>query len=320
MSPEASPRWRGRAFGIEVASTFSIPGVADRTGPMTSDATVVAEAPGVELDAARAGGAGQTLEEVRAPDRRLVFRMQESAAAGYVFSLRRFGRYGVSHDGRSVVCAPARRTPWYWERFVSARLLPLASVLRGHECLHASAVSIEGRNVAFLAAAGHGKTSIAVHLAVAGASIVTDDVLAFDHDGHGVRCHPGPDLVSVRGDEYARLSPDERERLGERVGRGAKVYLRARVEPTSRPLHAVYLLERRDPNGPARIEELRIDPPAVFASCFITVVRTPARLRLQLDACAALARLVPAFRVVIPAGATARATTTVIAEHAARQA
>ena len=61
-----------------------------------------------------------------------------------------------------------------------AQVLPLAAVLRGTHVLHASAVALAGRAVAFMGRSGVGKTTLAGRIVAHGARLMTDDVLAVD--------------------------------------------------------------------------------------------------------------------------------------------
>jgi hypothetical protein len=309
------PRWIGEAFGIPVDSEFPIPGVAEARGRRSPDAT------GIELMAprahpwARTRDAGALLQEVRTARGRLTFAVREHPERGYELSAGRFGRYVVSHDGRLVECAPPTRRPWFWERFAVARALPLAAVLRGHDALHASAVSLDGRTIAFLGERGMGKTSIAVNLALLGASIVTDDVLALSLNGD-VRAFPGAGVISVRREEDRLLSGWERQQVGTPLGRGAKVYREIGRQPTPTTLAAIYLLSRRVDGGrPAVVEVGPPDLRTLLGSFFVTFVATPSRLVRQLDLCAALVRSVRFFRLEMPAGSTSRTTAAVVASH-----
>ncbi|MCB7137061.1 hypothetical protein [Cellulosimicrobium marinum] len=80
-------------------------------------------------------------------------------------------------------------------------LCSLVLYLRGTSVLHASAVSHDGRTVAFMGRSGQGKSTMAALLCAAGAELVTDDVLP---------------VVSTDPVEVAVGSPEVRLRTGVR--------------------------------------------------------------------------------------------------------
>src|SRR3712207_7852895 len=52
-------------------------------------------------------------------------------------------------------CSPPGVAPWRWQRFLVGRILPWAAVLCGLEALHASAVVLDGRAIAFVRSEEH---------------------------------------------------------------------------------------------------------------------------------------------------------------------
>jgi hypothetical protein len=189
-------------------------------------------------------------------------------------------------------------------------------VLHGHEAFHASCVSLRGRGLAFVGNRGEGKTSVAVQLALRGASILTDDVLALDRAEHGVVAHPGAALISVRRDQFRLLSATERTRLGTIVGRGNKVYVAPRTMPGRLPLSAIYFLSRGASGRSIRIRHLpRPDPRALLAASFVPFVQASERLIRQLDVCAAISNDVPVFDISIPSSVTAGEVARRVATH-----
>lgn len=309
--------WKGRVFGITVASTFPIPGAATESGRLGNPDTRVSQCSAADLARIWRRGTGTVLEELRQPSGRLGLRLSFDPGLGYLFNVPPFGAYLISADGGEVLCAPPQRRPYFWERFIMARALPYATVLRGHEALHASAVDLAGRGLAFLGDRGHGKTSIAVHLALHGATILTDDVVALDREGPTLLAHPGAALISVRRTEFKLLSAAERAALGTSVGRGAKVYVTPRTRARPLPLSAVYFLARGATADGVRIEHLsRPDPRWLLAASFVSFVQAPDRLARQLDVCAALAVGVPVFRIDIPNHVSAREVAAAVVDQA----
>ena len=308
--------FRGTAFGITVTSTDPVPGIATRVSARLSGDTNVELRARRDLMATWRGSSGRVYDEIRDRSGRVVFRLKIDPDIGYLFTLRRYGAYLVSADGTEILCAPPPVRPWFWERFVVARALPFATVLHGHEAFHASCVSLGGRGLALVGNRGDGKTSVAVQLALQGASILTDDVLALDRAEHAVVAHPGAALISVRRDQFRLLSATERTRLGTIVGRGNKVYVAPRSMPGRLPLSAIYFLSRGASGRSIRIRHLpRPDPRALLAASFVPFVQTPERLTRQLDVCAAISNDVPVFDIKIPSSVTAGEVAGRLATH-----
>ena len=121
-----------------------------------------------------------TLLERRLVDGSVGLSVERDEEIGFRIWAPRHGCYLVTPDGRRVIAAPPSGPAWRWERLVLAQVLPLAAVLRGMHVLHASAVALAGRAVAFMGRSGVGKTTLAGRIVAHGARLMTDDVLAVD--------------------------------------------------------------------------------------------------------------------------------------------
>jgi hypothetical protein len=125
----------------------------------------------------------------------------------------------------------------------------LATILqqRGHLVLHASAVVIGGKAVAFVGWKGQGKSTIAASLFARGYPLLTDDLLALSgKDGQPVLAHPGfpqfklwPDsaesALAEVPETLTKLMPDTDKRIKTIVDGFA-------LEPAS--LDVIYVLAR----------------------------------------------------------------------------
>jgi hypothetical protein len=78
-----------------------------------------------------------------------------------------------------------------WGSLLVGNLLTTVLMLRGHSVLHASAVEIAGRSLAFVAGVGMGKSTVAALCCAAGANLVTDDVLRVEVEGDEGWCYRG---------------------------------------------------------------------------------------------------------------------------------
>jgi hypothetical protein len=322
MSPrrtEAGSR-RSRAFGLALEFDFPAPGL-----PPLPDGDVVSPDPTrMELADAEtidsgwpAEGAERLITEVFEDPANPERGIDHVPGLGYRLFARGFGLATVSEDGRRIVCAPPELEPWSWQRFLVGRILPWAAVLRGREALHASAVSLDGRTLAFVGESGAGKTSLAIRLHLGGAGLLCDDVLALEASAGGVLAHPGASVFCVRDAERDALGPEAFARLGRLLGHSVKSYIEIQRDEHPPPLAAVYFL--RPVSGDADGELVLPEPPdlpLLMSATFNHAVALPARLIAMLDVYTQIAREVPVFSVAVTPALGAAELATVIAEHA----
>jgi hypothetical protein len=194
---------------------------------------------------------------------------------------------------------------------LSERLLgPILGIVlrrRGIVCLHASAVEVDGRAVAFAGPQRAGKSTIAALFAMRGYRVIADDLCALT-DSAGT-------LLVVPGAPYLRMRPGAVETAAERLGRRADLTpspdsfhvdldLRARgyrASSSPLPLSAVYYLDwsQTTAGDHSRIESMN----GTEALLSLTVDTWGARLldrtqrATELDALARLVNHVPVRRI-----------------------
>jgi hypothetical protein len=308
--------WAARAFGLALAGTLSLDGVGAAPAPARPDVRLE-RASRAEVDRRWRAGRPRTLLDRRLADGSVGLSIAGDDAIGYRVWAPRHGCYLVAADGRSVLAAPPSGPAWRWERLVLAQVLPLAAVLRGFEVLHASAVAVAGRAVAFLGGSGAGKTTLATRLAAHGAPLVTDDVLAIEPAGGGVRAHRGATIARIDPRELRSLSPAHRRVLGPVLVRGEKSHVAPPAGPAHLPLGLTYHLQRPAHATGVEIAAVRpYEPALLLGSSFLTWLDTPTRLRRQLECHAAVARSAPLFRIRIGAGATSADVADAVLGHA----
>lgn len=300
QAPNGTPA-RSRAFGLELESTFPIPGAApvDEGGGRRVRLDLASRA---ELLDGWSPAAPERISDRRMANGRSAVAIDADAQAGYLIRAVGFGCFWISPDATRVRCAPLRVTPWRWQRYLVGQVLPLTAVLRGLEVFHASAVVGPRGALTFLGMSTAGKTSVALSLVLRGARFMTDDVLAVSPgDGGGVLAHPGVGLASLRHEAGQRLRPQERDRLGRSLGRdGEATRVALESQEASVPLRHAFLLERRD-SGPLVIESLTpVDPRLLLGGSFNFIINTPERLTNQLDLCARIATRVGVHRAASP--------------------
>ena len=162
-------------------------------------------------------------------------------AGGYRLRYDDTGIYDVSLDGRRIAWTAGPQPGAGAVRAdVTGRVLSTALHAAGLLCLHASAVTLAEGTVAFLAPKYHGKSTLALALARAGARLVTDDVLPV-HPGPPARAIPGVHQVKL-WDDTARLFGVARRDVEPGEKHLVHEFPDARLEFGPTPLRAVYLL------------------------------------------------------------------------------
>jgi hypothetical protein len=319
-SPSLDPQARhaGQVFGIDVDAPVSVPLAAPRHGSDRARRTTVRMTPVESLKRRWQPRDPIALIRRRYADGRLSMTVDHDEECGYLIYAPWYGRYLISPDGSSVLSSMPNVPLWRWQIVLFAQALPLAATLQGLELLHASAVRLDGRLLAFSAPSGTGKTSVAAHLVADGATLCTDDVLAVEHRGRTILAHPGAPLTKVSPGELAAMPSSARSRLGTRIGRNDKILLLAPVPSEPCPLDGVFFLHRSTRSRRVTITRLGPDPLQLLAHSFNTYVRTRDRVVNQLALHAALVETVPLHLVEIPPSAQARDVGRAVRAHAGR--
>ncbi len=150
--------------------------------------------------------------------------------------------------------------------------------------LHASAVSVSGKIVAFLGGTGSGKSTLATSFGMAGFPVVTDDCLVLvEKDGriHGIPFFPGmrlwPDAVSALFPAKTKL-PDVAHYMDKkRLGNGEGLI---RFSAKQEPLDRVYVLSGKKVARKQSGVLIRSMPPR---EAFMELVKHPYRLGIDMN-------------------------------------
>jgi len=313
---EAPDECRSVAFGVQFASPFELHGLTpienDRADGAPTRLRVVSQE---ELRAASADEGERTVER-RLASGRVALTIDRHKDWGYRLWWMRAGHYLVQPDGLEVLCALPRVGVGRWQRYLVAQVLPLASALRGFEIIHGSAVSFGDQAVAFVAPSGMGKTTLAAHLVLAGASFLTDDALALEIRADEVWAHSGAGIVNVDASDERLLAQESVRRLGRVVGRSDKAHVAVALERRALPLKAVYFLERGANVPTPRVETVwPPDPRLLLASAFLSHLDSAERLQNQLRVCAALSFTAAMHRLRAPATTGADELAELVSRH-----
>jgi len=258
-----------------------------------------------------------TEESVVLFDRRQAPRMSITGhpALGVRLDHEFFGAFRVAPRGDDVVCAPRQLPDWLWQRFLVGQVLPLASVMRGFEPFHASAVRIRGRAVLCAGASGAGKSSVALQLLDRGAGLLADDVAAVSVEQGEPVVEPGVALISADAQELELLRDDGPVSRWARLGSFDGEVRLVHPEPVAGPtqIAAVFVLTRSA--GPPGI---RIGPPdgplakTMLGATFNAYYQNAERAFRHLEVSAALAARASVQQVHSGPGVTATATAAAI--------
>ncbi len=220
------PRHTYSVYGLRVASALPLPPLTTPTDDGPTDVTISIGAVGVPENASRDD------DGFVVRDSRILLDVPGTAT----FEAR---------GGQQIVVAPA---PQADEEAVRLYLLGslMGAILhqRGLLPIHASAVRLGKGAVAFCAASGGGKSTLAALLHRQGYSMLCDDVGAVELHGDGIRIHPGVPRVRLTAEALAALGdeaqPDRSDSPFKRE---------VSLEPTSLPpgqsatLRRVYMLD-----------------------------------------------------------------------------
>jgi len=310
--------WRAYAFGLELTGDFDVPGLTFVEAAEARASTALVFVDQETLKTSWDQPEAERVIDQRDEHGRPFMTIDFHTSFGYKVEARSYGRFIVSPEGTRVLCAPFRGKAWRWQRLLIARVLPLAATLQGLETLHASAVAVDGRVFAFIGPSGMGKSSLAAQLTLRGATFFTDDVLAIEIDASDrLIAHPGLAVLSLRERELESLREEQRETLGSVLSDGAKTHFMVAQPCDPGPLTGIYFLDRDAEKGVGHIERLAApDPLLLLANTFERSVRSPDRLRRQLEVFGRLSERVPVFNLKIPASTTAAQTAVELEAHA----
>jgi hypothetical protein len=219
--------------------------------------------------------------------------------AGYALGVRGVLEASISEnfDCIQLVGAP-EASPDLLRTFAQGAALATLLTLSEACVLHASAVEISGRAVAFAGASGSGKSTLAALCCAAGARLLTDDLLV-------VR-DPGARPCGLRGTTHLRLRPTSGEIVNlfpsvPRLTADERWSVAVPASSAELDLAAILLPERPVSHRP-ELTRLRASQAAVaLTRCpRIPGWRDQRVLASEFRYAAALARNVPAFSIRIP--------------------
>jgi hypothetical protein len=228
------------AYGLQLCSSFPLPGMTPRSDAQLPTLELQLSTP-TELDARWSGPGGSPAWRGRLGDGSALS-IEDGAGGDTLFTYGERARYRLDAARRTLQCAP-----WedglHWRQTLLGRILPNASLSRGYEALHASAVESPAGVIAVAAPAGMGKTTLGLELMRRGWPLVTDDVLTLADGAEEVRAHPGSPHMNVAATRADAVSATK---IGATLGVLAGEHWMAvrRVAERDLPVRMVCLLQR----------------------------------------------------------------------------
>jgi hypothetical protein len=227
---------------------------------------------------------------------------------GFRFVFDDTGSFDITDNGREIAWSAGPTPDEAWVRAdVTGRVLAVAMHASGHLCLHGSAVTTGGGAIAFLAPKFHGKSTLALALARAGARLLTDDVIPVD---------PRPPVHAVPGVHQVKLWQDSATHFG--VDRaaprpGSKHLLHdfddSMLSNDRTPLAAIYLLSPIMEEGgvdasPVSRTRMHAVPSALalVRHSIMGSMLSGGEAQLVIDRATAIAEEVPVYRLEVAAG------------------
>jgi hypothetical protein len=179
-------------------------------------------------------------------------------SGGYVLRFASAAEFRVDADLRRVVVHPEiGADPDLVPVFANGALPAFVLLVSGEPLLHASAVDVGGRAVAFVGSSGMGKSTMATLLCAAGALLITDDVLRLT-PGPAPRCYLGPAELRLRKGAADLASGFAQAPAARRTGDGRDA-LRPEMATTELLPLAAIVVPLPDRQAPA-LELKRLDP------------------------------------------------------------
>lgn len=321
-TPKRRPRrcepWFARAFGVELALDFDAPALRDGQIDEVSDPTTFELVYAASLDEVWGDIGAQPLGWMPDSSGGVLIDIRRHPDLGVLFAAGAHGRYLISPDARHVACAPPAVADWYWQRMLVGQVLPLVAALRGHHVIHASALSFGDHAIAIEGAPGAGKSTLALELALAGHTMLAEDVITLRVENQRVLAEPGVSLVNLRPTQAARRLIDEAGLLV--LGESQKIHVQMPRAHSALPLSALYLLEPVAAGSTDRPTVVTLHAPSpadLLGTAFVPYLTDREHLLRHLEVSGTLAESVTVARVAVDPALSPAALARAIEEHAA---
>ena len=226
-------------------------------------------------------------------------------SGGHVLRATGVCDFEISEDLSVIRCVPdPRANPGWVPILLRGSVMAVLLDLTGRPSLHASAVAVDGRIIAFAGYSNSGKSTAAALLCANGARLVSDDVLAVDIDGSAAVCNTGSRELRLRPSAVGLLDEPGWIVSKRRVADG-----RLAVRPRSFEEDFAQLAAVVFPKPSRSLEEISVVPipPTEAVLRMVSVPRIrgwtdPLVLEQALTHAVELADSVPVFEALMPWG------------------
>jgi hypothetical protein len=211
-----------------------------------------------------------------------------------------------------VVSPDARQVRWRklqdvsYEVFLTyflGQVLSYCLLARGIEPLHATAIVVNERAIAFLGDSGYGKSTLAATFLQKGYALLTDDVLALEFKVEKVWARPGIARVKLNPDSADALLSGRRSiPMNSFTSKMIFPLVAAQHSDRAFPLQAVYVLPHKSTQSRIAIRRLsgRSSFFPIVENTFNNTVLHSDRLKQQFAFAGRLAGLIPVKRLSYP--------------------
>jgi hypothetical protein len=198
----------------------------------------------------------------------------------YVLRFPELADFLVSPRSATIVCDPVDGlTAHTVEHLFADQVLPLYLSCVGKTVLHASAVSLQGSAVAFIAKSGYGKSTLVASFRAEHGRLIADDCLVLDHRGDSIYCTPSYPGVRLWEDSATHLFGHAEFPVVAQYGSKLRVDGNREMpfaEGTI-PVVRIYLLDASPEDG----VETSISPAENLADVFVRLVESSFRLEVN---------------------------------------
>ncbi len=301
MMPSSGRSSVYQIYGVHIKSHWPLPGREEPRADLAE----------VELFGATAAVFSEASQKVkgRSGGESWFRRVQLPDGSDYLWWPRLF-EFLISPDGRRIACRELNgASPEAFQTYLLGQVLSFALLKQGIEPLHATAIVIDGKAVAFVGDCGYGKSSLGAAFLQVGYPLLTDDLLILEQAGDQFVAYPGPPRIKL----FPRIAESL---LGKRVigapmnnqtpklvislGQNGKMH-----SWETFPMKAIFVLTPPTTSSPSpRITIRRLSAQHAFVQMlrgtFNTIVVEPARLERQFDLATRLATRVPVRSLSYP--------------------
>lgn len=241
-----------RLYGLDVASPYDL---GPKSPAVKADISI-----SVCQEATRADHAidpeGRLCASRQLEDKPL-YALYSRDDGSYFYRFHDLADVEISGDLSSLRCQFVEGAPHHLLPIIlGSHMLATLMLLQGELVLHASAVERSGRAIAFVGGSGGGKSTLAAMTCLAGARLVTDDVLRVTADDGGFCCY--------RGGQSLRLRPTSKalaqivDELSDQTADGRHLFAGVPTDSEILPLDGIFLPKLVEAGDP--LEARRLGP------------------------------------------------------------